>query len=162
MFVNFCFHLILANFTPPISSNFYGWIVDNVGFIKEPYFYQGGLNATISGMSTSSIRMREKGILVIPKTLPPTQTFNDRNNRKNIVIFPNPVQSKFKLISNSELPKNSTYDIYNLMGHKVISNFDQPIKNGEDIDITALSSGLYILKVYTPLGRIAEISFIKI
>ncbi len=156
------FHLVLDQYSLPISSNFNGWILDNVGFIRDPYFYQSGLNTKISGKSLSSVQMREKGILVIPNTLPPTHTFNNRDNKQTIVIFPNPVQSKFKLVSNSELPKNSTYDIYNLMGHKVISNFDQPIKNGEDIDITALSSGLYILKVYTPFCRIAEISFIKI
>lgn len=156
------FHLVLDQYSLPISSKFNGWILDNVGFIRDPYFYQSGLNTKISGKSLSSIQMREKGILVIPNILPPTHTFNIRDNKQSIVIFPNPVQSKFKLVSNSELPKNSTYDIYNLMGHKVISNFAQPIKNGEDIDITALSSGLYILKVYTPFCRIAEISFIKI
>ena len=76
-------------------------------------------------------------------------TFSD------IHIYPNPAKNLIYL-SGEILKQNPIYEIYNVVGEKVINN---KLIN-DKIDITKLSAGIYFLKIYTNEGIITR-KFIK-
>jgi hypothetical protein len=77
---------------------------------------------------------------------------NDVKDKPGVTIYPNPSQS---LISIDTKERINKVEIYNTEG-----NLKMVVGNSGTIDITSLSSGLYIARVYTLHGR-ASASFLK-
>ena len=74
-----------------------------------------------------------------------------------ISLYPNPVKSEVKIILPQYL-SNGRIDIYDLIGSKVYS---QPISTTEDIDLSALETGIYMLRISDSGKIIATRKFTK-
>lgn len=72
-------------------------------------------------------------------------------NRKVFRIIPNPASGSISFQSDLDI-KNSEYFIYDISGQLV----DHNNYNGGEINISNLSSGIYIVKLKTPSGNITE------
>jgi len=68
-------------------------------------------------------------------------TFDPINN---FIVYPNPTSSKIFITSKEYV---SSYEMYNTLGQKVIQGSFDKILEQEEIDLTALQSGLYILNL---------------
>lgn len=80
-------------------------------------------------------------------------TFDARNDRLNIQIFPNPVA---EIIRISGISNGQSVQIYNMAGQLVKSeNFDQKI------NVSQLSAGVYLLKISTKDFQTHEFKFVK-
>ncbi|RFC53112.1 T9SS type A sorting domain-containing protein [Brumimicrobium aurantiacum] len=75
--------------------------------------------------------------------------------KSNINIYPNPVNNALKISSNFE--KKYTYEIYNLIGEKV--SFGGVLNN--QIDVSSLEYGTYLLKLNDGLEEFSVIKFMK-
>jgi hypothetical protein len=73
----------------------------------------------------------------------------------NVSLFPNPAIDK--IFIDFENSKNTTVDIYNMLGEKMEINYSVTDKS---IDIASLSSGTYILNLRTDKGNVSK-RFIK-
>lgn len=73
-----------------------------------------------------------------------TLSINDLELNGGIIIYPNPTFSKIFITSKEYV---SSYEIYNSLGQKVIHGSFDKILEQEEIDLTALQSGLYILNL---------------
>ena len=71
------------------------------------------------------------------------------NVNGNFQIIPNPASDFIELngIGNWELGIGSNIQIYNILGEQVLSNSQFPTPNSCKIDISALSAGVYYLKI---------------
>ncbi|MGB3344342.1 MAG: T9SS type A sorting domain-containing protein [Aequorivita sp.] len=66
----------------------------------------------------------------------------DKLSRDSFVLYPNPIQQGYvNIVSQLDGPKNVS--IYDLLGKKVGTS----VLSGERLDISALSSGIYIVKI---------------
>ena len=81
-----------------------------------------------------------------------TSTFNPS---ENLTIYPNP--SKKEIFINSK--PNSMYEVYNLLGNKVISGKIE--NNKQSLNISELASGVYVVKVMDTNGHSSVSKFIK-
>ncbi|MBI3500250.1 MAG: T9SS type A sorting domain-containing protein [Bacteroidetes bacterium] len=66
----------------------------------------------------------------------------NKNEKKSLCVFPNPVSEKVELKSGEEI-KN--VELFNSVGEKIKSI--QPINNSITIDCSGLNAGIYILKI---------------
>jgi subtilisin family serine protease len=66
-------------------------------------------------------------------------TFDTTNN---FIVYPNPTSSKIFITSKEYV---SSYEIYNTLGQKVKEGSFNAVLEQEELDLTALQSGLYIL-----------------
>lgn len=70
----------------------------------------------------------------------------------NMVIYPNPVQNTLHIQLEDNLEK---VEVYSIQGQKVVDN------NTSLVNISNLSAGMYLLKVYTQNGKIGVKRFVK-
>ena len=66
------------------------------------------------------------------------------NTIEGFSIYPNPVNNDTFTITSNSISKK-VFAVYNLLGKKVLSSSFSGVKS--DVDVTAISSGMYILKV---------------
>jgi len=66
-------------------------------------------------------------------------TFDTTNN---FIVYPNPTSSKIFITSKEYV---SSYEIYNALGQKVKEGSFNAVLEQEELDLTALQNGLYIL-----------------
>lgn len=66
-------------------------------------------------------------------------TFDTTNN---FIVYPNPTSSKIFITSKENV---SSYEIYNTLGQKVLEGRFNKVLDQEELDLTELQSGLYIL-----------------
>ena len=64
------------------------------------------------------------------------------DNTNNLIVYPNPTSSKVYITSNENV---STYEIFNTLGQKVKEGNFNAVLEQEELDLTALQNGLYIL-----------------
>ena len=83
---------------------------------------------------------------------------SDFELEKNISVYPNPVQSTFKLETKNNINIESV-SVYSVLGKKVIQNITRLNKN--EYDISNLASGLYILKILDSNGGLASKKLFK-
>ncbi|MEO6882441.1 MAG: T9SS type A sorting domain-containing protein [Bacteroidia bacterium] len=80
------------------------------------------------------------------------------SNPKNLTVFPNPATNQLNVKINFEA-KDVTYQIYNAIGQEISEgNFDSGETN--NIDISQLPSGMYMLIVRNAAGQFAK-KFVK-
>ncbi|WP_397446817.1 S8 family serine peptidase [Polaribacter sp. R77954] len=72
-------------------------------------------------------------------------SLND-NFLSDLQIYPNPVENIFTISSKTQSPNNYKIKIYSVLGKMV---FEKNILQFQSIDISALSSGLYFIKIFT-------------
>lgn len=120
----------------------------NIGIIKlqsDGKILVGGGFVSYQGSSTNHL-IRLKG----------DNSLSTNNFSKNkLLIYPNPINETlhFSLLENEIV---NEYEIYNLLGKKIISN--KLIEN--QIDVSYLSKGVYLLKLQTN-GGVLNSKFIK-
>jgi hypothetical protein len=68
----------------------------------------------------------------------------EKNTLLGFSIYPNPVNNNTFTITSNSISKK-VFAVYNLLGKKVLSSSFSGVKS--DVDVTAISSGMYILKV---------------
>nr|WP_295706848.1 T9SS type A sorting domain-containing protein [uncultured Lacinutrix sp.] len=66
-------------------------------------------------------------------------------------IYPNPVQGNLLTIENKQ---NTTYEIYNVLGKKVLKGNITPSDN--KVNVSNLSKGVYILKLQSKNGTVTK------
>jgi hypothetical protein len=64
------------------------------------------------------------------------------DNTNNLIVYPNPTSSKVYITSKEYV---STYEIFNTLGQKVKEGNFNAVLEQEELDLTALQNGLYIL-----------------
>ena len=64
------------------------------------------------------------------------------DNKNNFIVYPNPTSSKVYITSKEYI---STYEIFNTLGQKVKEGNFNAVLEQEELDLTALQNGLYIL-----------------
>jgi subtilisin family serine protease len=64
------------------------------------------------------------------------------DNTNNFTVYPNPTSSKVYITSKEYV---STYEIFNTLGQKVKEGNFNAVLEQEELDLTALQNGLYIL-----------------
>ncbi len=78
----------------------------------------------------------------------------------SVDIYPNPA-SQYVIIGFNNLPLKNTFNVYDMTGRKVISNF---IVSGNTvkIDVTNYKAGTYLIKLITTEGKVVENKFVVI
>lgn len=71
----------------------------------------------------------------------------------NVSVFPNPAQSEIHIALSSK--ENFEIEIMNAIGKSIIKT-----RNQKDIDISALSNGVYLIKVFTA-EQVTMLKFVK-
>ena len=66
-----------------------------------------------------------------------------KDNANNFVLYPNPTTSKIFVTSKE---KFANVEIYNTIGQKVFSQYLGTILNNQELDLSNLSQGTYIVK----------------
>nr|WP_290469455.1 T9SS type A sorting domain-containing protein [Lacinutrix sp. MedPE-SW] len=66
-------------------------------------------------------------------------------------MYPNPVQGNLLTIENKQ---NTTYEIYNVLGKKVLKGNITPSDN--KVNVSNLSKGVYILKLQSKNGTVTK------
>lgn len=66
------------------------------------------------------------------------------NELNTFSVFPNPSNSHITIQSNSKISKNSSIQIFDILGKNV---FSQSFKNNEKINTSKLNSGIYFIKI---------------
>jgi hypothetical protein len=70
----------------------------------------------------------------------------------NMLIYPNPASDRAEMLISSEQPQRISAEIFNLSGQKVAAMAERTIGSGKtqlSINTTALSEGVYILRITT-------------
>ncbi len=82
-------------------------------------------------------------------TVVPRTTYNESNSKdtKEIIsLFPNPAQNFIQIDTKNMYEKSSyTYNIYDLMGNKLIRG---SLSESKSINIELLSNGIYLIKIF--------------
>jgi hypothetical protein len=99
--------------------------------------------------SAASIQIQQ--ILFVDEVL---STVDIQKEDLGISIYPNPIINSFKILSSLKIEK---VEIFNILGQK---SSVQNLKSNT-IDISTLSKGIYILKVYQENAKVATKKFIK-
>jgi hypothetical protein len=99
--------------------------------------------------SAASIQIQQ--ILFVNEVL---STVDIQKEDLGISIYPNPAINSFKILSPLKIEK---VEIFNVLGQK---SSVQNLKSNT-IDISTLSKGIYILKVYQENAKVATKKFIK-
>jgi len=72
--------------------------------------------------------------------------FEDGDSNANIMVYPNPSQGFFNLVSKKSFAKNASIEIYNYMGQVIFNDNISDVIN-YNLDLNKFSSGTYFLKI---------------
>ena len=88
----------------------------------------------------------------------------DNIGAMDIVVYPNPAKDKLQIEINSKKNGRATVDILDISGRKILTQNIQldAGHNLKSIDVSNLSEGNYLLKVYMAGKQFSIISFQKI
>lgn len=115
-----------------------GFNVENSGKL---YFTSDNLNVKINSATTTPTTIPVTIIRKITfSTTLSTTTFGE--NKNNLVLYPNPSSDVFRI--KSDVVEDLKVEIYSLQGQLVQKGIYQ---SDEDINVTNLSSGLYLVQV---------------
>lgn len=115
-----------------------GFNVENSGKL---YFTSDNLNVKINSTTTTPTTIPVTIIRKITfSTTLSTTTFGE--NKNNLVLYPNPSSDVFRI--KSDVVEDLKVEIYSLQGQLVQKGIYQ---SDEDINVTNLSSGLYLVQV---------------
>lgn len=81
---------------------------------------------------------------------------NEIENKNNFLIYPNPVSNTLYISSETNEFKDSEIEIINCLGQKVLKS-----RYKNEIDVSSLASGCYLLKITTAEKRQFHSKFIK-
>lgn len=86
----------------------------------------------------------------------------ENSNNKQIQIYPNPSYENITISSKFQINSPTVINIFNLTGKLILSN-NIDMKNGfsENINISALSEGVYLIEIKNPLFKNQMFQFIK-
>jgi hypothetical protein len=88
-----------------------------------------------------------------------TFSITETDHKSEIILFPNPAQTELNLIIPAAFSNLKTIQIFNLTGE--VEQVYQVNENQQQLDIRALQSGFYIVKVTDAANRISVAKFIK-
>ncbi|MBS1746224.1 MAG: T9SS type A sorting domain-containing protein [Bacteroidetes bacterium] len=79
-----------------------------------------------------------------------------RLDKKELIVFPNPVQD---ILHVQNIDKDAVLKIYDVNGKLVLTQ--KPEKSEVEIHFKHIASGIYILTSETPFGKLEQIKFVK-
>ena len=82
---------------------------------------------------------------------------NDIQGNQQLKLYPNPVSSKLKVVTNSPL---KSIDVFNLLGENILT-FKKVLTLSTSIDVSGLQSGVYFVRVQTLDARVSTQKFMK-
>ena len=128
----------LGNKTTPVS-----------GFARSLYYKLTGEKMPITFIHS------ERN--VVPRSIP------EKQNKSNIVTYPNPVQGNVYHVDISEPNTNAIYQVkmYNLQGN-VVQQLSITGNGQHDIDISTINAGMYLLSVESSGISVYNTKFVKI
>jgi photosystem II stability/assembly factor-like uncharacterized protein len=68
------------------------------------------------------------------------------NKAEDIMVYPNPNNGKFSIVLKNPTA-NMQMEVYNLIGEKVFEASNPELKKAIEVDLTALSKGVYFIKI---------------
>ncbi len=71
------------------------------------------------------------------------------------VLYPNPAKDKINIVNKSDLQKETVVSIYNIHGKLLVSKTFQNL-NIEEIDVSGLAKGVYMVKIQIEKGYAVE------
>ena len=90
------------------------------------------------------------------KKIPHHSQVEEIVNENNIVVYPNPMTDKLTLVGEGL----NLAEVYDICGRRILSvSLNQNDEN--TIDVSLLSSGLYLLKVTTSVGKTNTCKIVK-
>lgn len=114
------------------TDTIYGWIRVNCPSSNKCYIKDYSSSGFVNGLNEIMIK------------------------EKNVIIYPNPVSSTINIYNKKSTFVNADIEIVNSLGQNVLR---QPYS--ENIDVSWLHQGLYILKVYTEKSGMYYSKFLK-
>ena len=92
------------------------------------------------------------GITSSTPTMVTLYTGIDATAAEKIEIYPNPAHQQFFVSSNSNSPIN--IGVYDLTGKKIIERKNQ--RSNQSIDISALTNGIYLIRISSENGMVTK------
>ncbi|MEM8521195.1 M43 family zinc metalloprotease [Flavobacterium sp. PL12] len=89
-----------------------------------------------------------------------TLSRNDSKELSSVTVYPNPVTSLLNINTENQLESPTSYTIFNLLGQIIKSKKLNPAEN-QQINVTSLSQGIYLLKLVKNDVGTTTIRFIK-
>ncbi|VBB47094.1 conserved exported hypothetical protein [uncultured Paludibacter sp.] len=130
---------------PAVGANTSSISYDRAGNIYVASYNAGGTPSKVGAFALPKITNNFVTPAPVLQLLAGTKTgVQEINSNSDVIIYPNPVSNSATIKSNSELKSISLYDINGrLMMQKALQGLQS------DLNISNLSSGIYIVKVQT-------------
>jgi hypothetical protein len=138
--------------------------IDNANIPNDPFFtqveFKGAFgkewdNLWIRNWTTLA---RNNHLVTTPGICTPTDVDDAKALANAIRIFPNPAQDVFTF--ESSFGSDLNVEIFDLAGRNVASQFSLPGQSAQTIQISALPTGMYVVKVRTESGAVAALKLI--
>jgi subtilisin family serine protease len=128
---------------PQLTTNNVKSIIANTAItqspVSDPFLFYGTTYSTPPNVKWGYGKINAlAGMQLIEQALN-VDTFDTTNN---FIVYPNPTSSKIFITSKEYV---SSYEIYNTLGQKVKEGSFNAVLEQEELDLTALQNGLYIL-----------------
>ncbi len=128
---------------PQLTTNNVKSIIANTAItqspVSDPFLFYGTTYSTPPNVKWGYGKIDAlAGMQLIEQSLN-VDTFDTTNN---FIVYPNPTSSKIFITSKEQV---SSYEVYNTLGQKVKEGVFNGVLEQEELDVTALQNGLYIL-----------------
>jgi subtilisin family serine protease len=130
---------------PQLTTNNVKSIIANTAItqspVSDPFLFYGTTYSTPPNVKWGYGKIDAlAGMQLIEQALN-VDTFDTTNN---FIVYPNPTSSKIFITSKEYV---STYEIYNALGQKVQEGNFNAVLEQEELDLSALQNGMYILNL---------------
>lgn len=128
---------------PQLTTNNVLGIIGNTSIVDSevtnPFSFYGTTYSTPPNVKWGYGKINALAGMQLIEQVLNVDTFDTTNN---FIVYPNPTSSKIFITSKEYV---SSYEIYNALGQKVKEGSFNAVLEQEELDLTALQSGLYIL-----------------
>jgi subtilisin family serine protease len=107
--------------------------------VSDPFLFYGSTYSTPPNVKWGYGKINALAGMQLIEQVLNVDTFDTTNN---FIVYPNPTSSKIFITSKEYV---SSYEVYNTLGQKVKEGSFNAVLEEEELDLTALQSGMYIL-----------------
>jgi minor extracellular serine protease Vpr len=128
---------------PQLTTNNVKSIIANTAItqspVSDPFLFYGTTYSTPPNVKWGYGKIDAlAGMQLIEQAL----NVDNFDTTNNFIVYPNPTSSKIFITSKEQV---SSYEVYNTLGQKVKEGVFNGVLEQEELDVTALQNGLYIL-----------------